>query len=80
MKVVALHDRQGKLSALVIGPPDESAPPGLVGLPGHLATEVEADISHDLEDEAKHLAAIELLKSSRVEVGKAKLVRRDKAD
>jgi hypothetical protein len=79
MKVVALHDRQGKLSALVVGPPDD-APSGVVGLPGHLATEVEADITHDLEDEAAYSAAIELLKSSRVEVGKAKLVRRDKAD
>ncbi len=80
MKVVALHDRQGTISALVVGPADEKAPSGVVGLPGHLATEVEADISHDLEDEANHTAALELLKSSRIEVGKAKLVRRDKGD
>jgi dienelactone hydrolase len=80
MKVVALHDRQGKIAALVVGPAGDKAPPGVVGLPGHLGTEVEADISHNLEDEATHAAALELLKSSRVEVGKAKLVRRDKAD
>jgi hypothetical protein len=79
MKIVAIHDQSGELHALVVGPATE-APSGFVSQPGHLASLVEADIKHDLTEEELHRHLQKLLKHHRVDLGDARLVRRQASD
>jgi hypothetical protein len=70
MSIFAIHAPGGELTALVVGPAEEATPVGVVSLPGHLVTAVEApDIPHDLDDEASQRRVLEVLRRSRVDVG-----------
>lgn len=71
MTIFAIHTPGGELTALVIGPAEEATPTGVISLPGHLVTAVEApDVPHDLQDEANQRRVLEVLRRARVDVGR----------
>jgi hypothetical protein len=67
MKVLAIHDAQGNIAAVVVRPGD--APTGAVVVPGQTVTEVEAPEVHiDPEDPGSYQQLIEMLQEFQVEV------------
>ncbi len=68
MRLIAIHDAQGSISALVVQPPN--SPPGSpAAAPGQSVTEVEApDVQIDLGDPASFERLVEVLEHYRIEV------------
>lgn len=67
MKILAVHDAQGNITAVVVRP--EGAPMGVTAEPGQLATEVDApDVKIDPADPGSYQRLIEMLQEFRVEV------------
>jgi len=75
MKILAIHDAQGNITASVVHPPD--APPAAVGSEGgQMMTEVEVrEVRIDPLDGQNYQGLIEVMQNFRVEVKtEAKLV------
>jgi hypothetical protein len=78
MKIMAIHDAQGNISANLVLPAD--APPGGVGVdPGQTITEIDGhNLKFDALKEQSYERLIELMQNFRIEPisSKAKLVRK----
>ncbi len=68
MKVLAIHDAQGNIAALVVGPP--SSPPAVVAAePGQLVTEVEApEVKVERTDPESYQRLVEVIENFRLEL------------
>ena len=78
MKIMAVHDAQGNISATVVLPTD--APAGAIRVePGQAITEIDGhNLKFDAVNEQRYERLTELIQNFRVEPGisKAKLVRK----
>ena len=68
MQILAIHDEHGEVTAVVIGPADESAPAGVLAQRGHAVSAVEvADIPDDVRTEDGQRRVRDLLENSRID-------------
>jgi hypothetical protein len=78
MKVMAIHDAQGNISATVVVPTD--APAGAIRVePGQTITEIEGhSLKFDAQKEQSYERLLEIIQNFRMEpiASKAKLVRK----